>query len=101
MNRIEEIRRIKEISIINFLKTKFNLKPEWENNNYAVYYSPIRKMERTPSFFVYKNKNDFYDYGAKIGGSIIDLHMNIYNLKYTTTIKLLRDEYIYNNTQKN
>ena len=64
------IETAKRISIVSILQN-LNIKAERESPNDAWYLSPIRK-ENTPSFIVYKRKNRWYDYGAALGGDILD-----------------------------
>jgi DNA primase len=87
-----EIERIKErIDIISFL-SKLGYKPSHWSNTKAFYLSPLRK-ETKPSFVVYTQKNDWYDFGINKGGSIIDLVMLLFDMHYIEAIQMLRKEY--------
>lgn len=58
----------------------------------AWFYAPYRK-EEVPSLAVYyvkKPYQDWYDYGDKKGGSIIDLAMALHGVGYVEAVKVLR-----------
>jgi hypothetical protein len=65
------IEMAKRISIVSILE-KLGVKPEKETVSRVKYLSPIRK-ENSGSFFVYKKKNCWYDFGMAKGGDSIDL----------------------------
>lgn len=50
---------------------RLDLHPKRLSGNKALYSSPLRK-EKTPSFWVYLNTNSWYDYGAGIGGDVVN-----------------------------
>jgi len=62
-----------------------------KQGNRLWYYSPLRK-ESKPSFCVYLKEpyQDWYDYGANMGGTIIDLVMCLYDWSYIESLKQLR-----------
>ncbi len=82
----------KDIDIIQFL-SELGHKPAKWNYNRVWYISPIRKPENTPSFCVYTDQNTWYDFGSKLGGSIIDFVMNYFSMSYVETIRMLRKKY--------
>lgn len=65
----------KNIDITSFLAEK-GVKPAKVYGNYMMYYSLFRN-ERTPSLKVDIKKNLWNDFGAGIGGTIIDLVMHL------------------------
>lgn len=50
---------------------RLDLHPKRLSGNKALYSSPLRK-EKTPSFWVNLNSNSWYDYGAGIGGNVVN-----------------------------
>jgi len=88
-----EIKAIKKLSIVDFLNSIVingkPIEPVRISGNKAYYLSPLRE-EKHPSFVVYLDKNDWYDYGINKGGSIIDLVMEMFNMKYTEAVQMLR-----------
>ncbi len=50
---------------------RLDFHPKRLSGNKALYSSPLRK-EKTPSFWVYLNTNSWYDYGAGIGGDVVN-----------------------------
>ncbi len=92
-NRKIELDLIKKrINIVEFL-SKHHYTPDAWDYNKAWYISPLREKEKTASFCVYVNKNDWYDFGAKIGGSIIDLVIHLHQMNYVDAVKMLRKTY--------
>ena len=69
--------KVKNISIKNYLADR-GINPVRETANDGYYLSPLR-TEATPSFHVSYDKNLWHDFGANIGGSIIDLVMQLDN----------------------
>jgi DNA primase len=84
-----EIEQIKKISILDYL-SYFGYFPSSIKGNITWYLSPIRP-ENNPSFAVYTCKNDWYDFGASKGGSIIDLAIHLHKMDYPAAIKHLRE----------
>ncbi|MFR9553198.1 MAG: toprim domain-containing protein [Rikenellaceae bacterium] len=71
------MQNIKNISIKSFLAQR-GVTPERETIHSGYYLSPLRS-ETTPSFHVSYDKNLWHDFGADVGGSIIDLVMQLDN----------------------
>ncbi|MFI3320121.1 MAG: toprim domain-containing protein [Rikenellaceae bacterium] len=71
---------IKNISIKSFLASR-NINPKTERGRVGLYLSPLRP-ESTPSFKVDYSQNLWYDFGANVGGSIIDLVMHLDKLSF-------------------
>lgn len=67
----------KQITISDFLKSR-GYKPKKDKPIEVWFYSPFR-LEQEPSFKVCKRKNVWFDHGAGIGGTIIDLIMKLQN----------------------
>lgn len=67
-----------QIQIPDFL-SKEGIKPAATKGRHLVYFSPIRK-EKTASLFVYPDQNRWHDFGAGIGGKLIDLVCHIYKV---------------------
>jgi hypothetical protein len=65
---------IKKISIKKYLLEQ-GFSPKKETSRESWFSSPLRSGDRTPSFKVDESKNLWYDFGAGVGGSIIDLVM--------------------------
>ena len=88
VDRQEELRQIKQINIVSFL-SNLGFEPRTIQLTRTWFKSPLRE-ERTPSFCVYTLKNDWYDFGAAKGGSIIDLVMALFGLPYVEAVQMLR-----------
>jgi len=87
----------KKISLIDFL-SGLNLEPKNIKNNDYWYLSPLHS-EKTPSFKIDIQKNVWYDHGAGMGGNIIDLVINLYNLDFKSALQKLSSIYDYGDTQ--
>ena len=87
----------KKISLVNFL-SGLNLEPKNIKNNDYWYLSPLHS-EKTPSFKIDIRKNVWYDHGAGMGGNIIDLVINLYNLDFKSALQKLSSIYDYGDTQ--
>jgi len=57
------------ISMLEILE-KLDIKPYKVTESKVLYSSPLRK-EKTPSFYVYRKTNSWYDYGEAAGGDLI------------------------------
>ena len=88
LKRKLEINAIKNLSIVEFLSS-IGYEPVRTTSKVSIYSSPLRK-EVYPSFIVYHDKNDWYDFGEMSGGSIIDLVMAIFDMDYKEAIQMLR-----------
>jgi len=87
----------KKILLVDFL-SGLNLEPKNIKNNDYWYISPLHS-EKTPSFKIDIVKNVWYDHGAGMGGNIIDLVINLYNLDFKSALKKLSSIYDYGDTQ--
>ena len=74
----------KEVKISDLLKVSNPPK----SNEYFIF-SPLRS-EKTPSFKVNEEKNTWYDFGIGIGGSVIDLVVEIEKCDAKTAVKKLK-----------
>lgn len=83
--------------LITDLLTNLSREPKTIKNNDYWYLSPLHE-EKTPSFKVDIVKNAWYDHGAGIGGNIIDLVMNIYNLDFKSALQKLSSIFKYSDT---
>lgn len=86
----------KSILIIDLL-TSLSREPKNIKNNDYWYLSPLHS-EKTPSFKVDIVKNVWYDHGDGVGGNIIDLVMNIYNLDFKSALQKLSSIFNYSDT---
>jgi len=86
--------------LITDLLTSLSREPRNIKNNECWYLSPLHE-EKTPSFKVDTVKNVWFDHGAGVGGNIIDLVMNIYNLDFKLALQKLSSIFIYNDTAVN
>lgn len=86
----------KSILIIDLL-TSLSREPKTIKNNDYWYLSPLHE-EKTPSFKVDIVKNVWYDHGDGVGGNIIDLVMNIYNLDFKSALQKLSSIFNYSDT---
>lgn len=86
---MKTIQAIKCLSIRDYLAQR-GLHPTKDNPRYGFYLSPLRE-ERTPSFKVDYMQNLWYDFGLGVGGSIIDLVMQLERCDFTRAVRLLGD----------
>ena len=63
------------ISIKQYLENK-GIYPVKDRGYYGMYFSPLRN-DRNPSLKVDYDKDLWYDFGADVGGSIVDLVMKL------------------------
>jgi len=89
MSRDMNASQAKQIQITDFL-SKFNLEPAKTRNNDFWYLSPLHD-EKTPSFKVDLQKNIWYDHALGVGGNIIDLVTQMYNLDFTSALQKLSE----------
>lgn len=75
----------KAIPLAEFID-KLAERKDKSNRKIIYYFSPFRE-ERTPSFCVDSSRNLWYDHGAGIGGSIIDLIMELKKCDVSTALK--------------
>lgn len=83
--------------LITDLLTSLSREPRNIKNNECWYLSPLHE-EKTPSFKVDIVKNVWFDHGAGVGGNIIDLVMNIYNLDFKSALQKLSSIFNYGDT---
>ena len=83
--------------LITDLLTNLSREPKTIKNNDYWYLSPLHS-EKTPSFKVDIVKNVWYDHGDGVGGNIIDLVMNIYNLDFKSALQKLSSIFNYSDT---
>jgi len=91
-NNIITCSEAREVSLFHFLKQN-GVNPVKLNDKEAWYISPLRD-ERTASFKVCLTKNIWYDFGASVGGSIIDFVI------YTQNCDISHALYVISNTQQ-
>ncbi len=95
MSSYEMEQIFKKHSILDYLKSK-DIYPEKTSGNKYIFKCPLpdHKEDNTPSFFVYDKgeKQDFFCYGCKMSGNIINLYqiMEKVSLKKSIT-RLLQD----------
>ncbi len=83
------LRRLLEIPVIDILKNVYGIETRQKGDRY---YCKIRP-ERTGSCVIYADKNDWYDYGAGVGGDSITLVESMENCDRKTAIKKLSEYY--------
>jgi len=69
MENVMNIDHAKSISMLEILE-KLNITPHKVSATKVLFSSPLRK-EKTPSFYVYRKTNSWYDYGEAAGGDLI------------------------------
>ena len=82
-----EIQHIKQISISDYLQQQGYAPARVQGIHYW-YYSPLRN-ERTPSFKVNTERNQWYDFGSGEHGDIIDLVCALHRCTISESIRLL------------
>ena len=82
-----EIQYIKQISITDYLQQQGYAPARVQGIHYW-YYSPLRN-ERTPSFKVNTERNQWYDFGSGEHGDIIDLVCALHRCTISESIRLL------------
>ena len=82
-----EIQYIKQISITDYLQQQGYAPARVQGIHYW-YYSPLRN-ERTPSFKVNTERNQWYDFGSGKHGDIIDLVCALHRCTISEAISLL------------
>ena len=82
-----EIQHIKQISITDYLQQQGYAPARVQGIHYW-YYSPLRN-ERTPSFKVDTERNQWYDFGSGEHGDIIDLVCALHHCTISEAIRLL------------
>ena len=82
-----EIQNIKQISITDYLQQQGYAPARVQGIHYW-YYSPLRN-ERTPSFKVNTERNQWYDFGSGEHGDIIDLVCALHRCTTSEAIRLL------------
>lgn len=82
-----EIQHIKQIAITDYLQQQGYAPAQVQGIHYW-YYSPLRN-ERTPSFKVNTERNQWYDFGSGEHGDIIDLVCALHRCTISGAIRLL------------
>ena len=82
-----EIQHIKQIAITDYLQQQGYAPARVQGIHYW-YYSPLRN-ERTPSFKVNTERNQWYDFGSGEYGDIIDLVCALHRCTISEAIRLL------------
>ena len=82
-----EIHHIKQIAITDYLQQQGYAPARVQGIHYW-YYSPLRN-ERTPSFKVNTERNQWYDFGSGEHGDIIDLVCALHRCTISEAIRLL------------
>jgi len=80
-----DLEAVKEIPIGELLS---ELTPVSNYGNRIKYLCPLHK-ENTASFVWYKDTNSWYCYGCGVGGSNIDIYMQLYNVDFKNAINKL------------
>jgi hypothetical protein len=82
----EQKQAAKSFPIVELLSLN-GLKPTKQDAKGFWYYSPFRN-EKTPSFLVDK-QNNFYDFGAGLGGDVVKLLCQLQNIGFVEAVKKL------------
>lgn len=82
-----EIQHIKQISITDYLQQQGYAPARVQGIHYW-YYSPLRN-ERTPSFKVNTERNQWYDFGSGEHGDVIDLVCALHRCTISEAVRLL------------
>lgn len=82
-----EIQHIKQIAITDYMQQQGYAPARVQGIHYW-YYSPLRN-ERTPSFKVNTERNQWYDFGSGEHGDIIDLVCALHRCTISEAIRLL------------
>lgn len=90
-------KEINRISIKNYL-AELNILPAKDRGYYGLYHSPFR-ADYNASMKVDFEKNLWIDYGANIGGTLIDLVMQIEKCDFAKAISLLRGNEEFNHNE--
>lgn len=90
MTREEEILFIKENVKIFDLIQQAGIK-WWKAGLNKVKIRSLINYDKNPSCIIYTDKNDFYDFSANRGGSVIDFYMYLTGKDYVSAIKDLRN----------
>lgn len=99
MKTPEQIKELKQVSIINYLGEK-GINPTSKSGNYFMYHSPLRN-DPTPSFSVSPTKNTFYDLGNDSDkGNIIDLVMRMERMSFVDACQYLDSQDLMKENEK-
>ena len=87
MRNQDQIKALKQLSIIDFLASK-GITPVSKSGTWLMYHSPLRD-DAKPSFGVNPNKNIFNDLGSDDNGNIIELVMRLEGVNFNDACMLL------------
>jgi len=90
MDRQEELHKIKMIPFVSFLE-EWGFTPDKVQGSRS-WYKALNRDEETASVCVYTKSfyDDYFDYGTKSGGSIIDFCCKQMGLDYVEAVRMLR-----------
>ena len=95
----EQIKDLKQVSIVNYLRGK-GINPISKSGNYFMYNSPLRN-DSTPSFSVSPTKNTFYDLGNDSDkGNIIELVMRMERMSFVEACQYLDSQDLMKENEK-
>ncbi len=99
MKTPEQIKDLKQVSIVNYLRGK-GINPISKSGNYFMYHSPLRN-DPTPSFSVSPTKNTFYDLGNDSDkGNIIELVMRMERISFVDACQYLDSQDLMKENEK-
>ena len=99
MKTTEQIKELKQVSIVNYLRGK-GINPISKSGNYFMYHSPLRN-DNTPSFSVSPTKNRFYDLGNDSDkGNIIELVMRMEHISFVDACQYLDSQDLMKENEK-
>ena len=88
MKTPQQIKELKQVSIVNYLRGKC-VNPTSKSGNHFMYHSPLRD-DSTPSFAVNLTKNTFNDFGNESDkGNIIELVMRMERMGFVEACNFL------------
>lgn len=79
----EQIDKVKEVPIQDIFEGKIR-----QMGSRFIANCPFHK-EKTPSFVIFENDNNFYCFGCNVGGDVIDYYMKLNEVDFPTAIKAL------------
>ena len=99
MKTTEQIKELKQVSIIGYLRGK-GINPTSKSGSYFMYNSPLRN-DPTPSFSVSPTKNTFYDLGNDSDkGNIIELVMRMERMSFVDACQYLDSQDLMKENEK-
>jgi len=83
------------------LAEHYGAQPYGAGDRLQVKHNPLRDSDDTPSLFLFRHSNTFYDFGSGIGGSVIDFIIALKQCTPLEAVETLADIFNLNITIKN